>query len=377
MALGLSVALVLPGFLLGSLAVRMREDFPLDASALGLGLALFYGVSAASSPVAGRLVGRIGAARGMRIASVLGALSALGIALLAGSVWALFGLLLLSGLAKAIGSPGTAAMLAHDMADDRRGFAFGLQQSAAPLGALMAGLALPLIALPFGWRWAFAAAAALTLAGGAAVPRRHIGAGRDPAAESAGRGRRIRPVHVIALATAFASAASVGMVTFLVVYAVDEGMSAVQAGALLVVSSLTAIATRVGLGTLADRRRREVLGPTAALLTLCAAGFVLLATGSLALIVLGTLIAGGIGRGWNGLASLAVVVQNPGSPAEAFGAQMSGFWVGAMVGPLLVGVLAEVAGFAASWLACAVLMLLAAATILAAREFEGRPTPAG
>lgn len=179
---------------------------------------------------------------------------------------------------------------------------------------------------------------------------------------------------MIALATAFASAASVGMVTFLVVYAVDEGLSAAQAGALLVVSSLAAIGTRVGLGTLADRRPREVLVPTAALLVLCAAGFALLATGSPALIVLGTLMAGGVGRGWNGLASLAVAIRNPGSPAEAFGAQMSGFWIGAMVGPLIVGMLAEAAGFTASWLACAVLMLLAAVTILVARGLESRTT---
>lgn len=106
----------------------------------------------------------------MQIATVLGALSAVGVALFATSAWLLVGLLSASGLAKAIGSPGVAAMLARDVADDRRGFAFGLQQSAPPLGALLAGLALPLIALPFGWRWAFVAAAALTLAAGAAIP---------------------------------------------------------------------------------------------------------------------------------------------------------------------------------------------------------------
>lgn len=49
------------------------------------------------------------------------------------------------------------------MATGRRGFAFGVKQSAVPLTAMLAGLAVPVFAVTVGWRWAFGAAAALGL----------------------------------------------------------------------------------------------------------------------------------------------------------------------------------------------------------------------
>ena len=52
----------------------------------------------------------------------------------------------------------------------RQGLAFGAQNSGATLGALLAGLALPVVAIPLGWRWAFVLVAALALAAAALAP---------------------------------------------------------------------------------------------------------------------------------------------------------------------------------------------------------------
>ena len=71
-----------------------------------------------------------------------------------------------------------SALLKLEVATQRQGLAFGAQQSGATLGALLAGLALPAVAIPLGWRWAYVAAAALALGAAAFAPR--VGARRQP-----------------------------------------------------------------------------------------------------------------------------------------------------------------------------------------------------
>jgi uncharacterized membrane protein YoaK (UPF0700 family) len=51
---------------------------------------------------------------------------------------------------------------------------------------------------------------------------------------------------------------------------------------------------------------------------------------------------------------------------------MTGLFVGAVTGPLLTGFLAEHELFAAAWITCASLALMAAATIVATVRHEAR-----
>jgi hypothetical protein len=89
---------------------------------------------------------------GLRIAATLTALSCLAIAGLAQSSFSLTALLVVGGLANAFGGPSVAALLKREVAVHRQGLAFGAQQSGATLASLRAELALPLVAIPFGWR---------------------------------------------------------------------------------------------------------------------------------------------------------------------------------------------------------------------------------
>ena len=61
---------VLPAFLTATLASRIPEDFAFDDSRVGLAIAIFHVVCALASTPAGRLVERIGAPAGIRIAAV-------------------------------------------------------------------------------------------------------------------------------------------------------------------------------------------------------------------------------------------------------------------------------------------------------------------
>jgi MFS family permease len=367
---GLMISGVLPAFLTASLASRIPEDFALGDSGVGLAIAIFHVMCALVSTPAGRLVERIGPRAGMRIAGTLTALSCLAIAGVAQSAVGLTALLVVGGIANAFGGPSVAALLRREVAGHRQGLAFGAQQSGATLASLLAGLALPLVAIPFGWRWAFLAVAVLALASAALAP---AGAAvRGPAFE---RPRGLTSVHALAVAAALASAAGVGFVSFLIVYAERSGMSQAAAGLLLGAVSLAATATRIGVGLLADRRGQEPLRPVAAMLALSIAGYLLLIAGEPALIAVAALLAGSAGWAWPGGLTLAVVQRSPGAPAWAVGVLMAGLFTGAILGPLAVGFLAEHERFAVAWGTCATCAFFAALTVWATRRRPPPPQP--
>jgi MFS family permease len=366
----LIVATVMPGFLTASLAPRIRADFAFGDSTLGLAVGLFYVVSASASVPAGRLVDRVGAARGMRLAAGLTAISCLAVATLAQSGASLTVLLLIGGLGNALGGPSVSALLKRAVAVHRQGLAFGAQQAGAPLGALLAGLALPAVAIPFGWQWAFVAAAALVLLAVACAPK--AAATTASPATVGSRPRAFTSVHTLAVAAVLASAAGVGFVSFLVTFAVDSGMSEVAAGLLLAGVSLAATVSRIGVGVFADRGGQEPLRLVATMLVASVAGYLLLIAGEPGVIAAAALLAGTLGWAWPGGLTLAVVQRSPQAPGWAVGVMMTGLFVGAVTGPLLVGFLAEHDLFEAAWIACASLVLLAAATILATLRQERR-----
>ncbi len=360
------VAGALPGFLTASLAPRIRGDFAFGDSSLGLAVAIFYAVCAIVSTPCGRLVERIGADAGIRVGAATTVACGLGVAALANSTPELIALLLIGGIGNALAGPAVSALLRREVAGHRHGLAFGAQQSGAPLGALLAGLALPAIAIPFGWRWAYVAVSALALVVSVSAPT----AAREPAAAGAPEthARGLTAVHALALAAALASAAGVGLVSFLVTYSVDNGISEGGAGLLLGAVSLAATISRIALGVYADRRGQDALRPVPAMLALSVGGFVLMVSGQPALIAVAALVAGSVGWAWPGALTLAVVQRSPGAPAWAVGVMMSGLFSGAVVGPLLVGVLADNGAFTEAWVTCGGFALAAAVTVALTRR---------
>lgn len=369
---GLLLAAVLPQYLAASLVVEMREDFPLSDAQLGIAVAVSFALSAVISPLAGRVVDWIGIGRGVWISAALVVVSSAAMATVADSAGAVILLMAVNGLGGGIGSPALSALLVGGIRSDRHGTAFGLFTSAPQIAAFGAGLALPLVASPFGWRLAFwvpvliGVACVVALVRSGPLPARRPGPVR--VVRLPGPRRQLRSIHAIAVSAALASAAGIGMRSFLVVFAVSVGFSSTVAGLLLSASGLLAIISRVGFGILGDRRPGDSLLRTAGLMFLCAIGFVLMAAGGQPLIVLGALIAGGIGWGWQSPLSLAVVTQYRDATAVAVGIQMSGFFAGAVVGPLAVGLLAQGGGYTTAWMLAAGLALAAAAAALLARR---------
>lgn len=373
---GLLLAGVLPQYLVASLVVEMRNDFSMSDAQLGLAIGVSFAISAVISPLAGRALGRIGIRRGVLVSAVMITISSAALATAIGSAAGVIAAMALGGLGGGIGSPSYSALLAARVGTHRHGLAFGMLTSAPQMAAFAAGLALPLIAQPLNWRAAFAIAAALALV--CLIVLLRAGMPRSvPRSESVDEvpSRPHGSVWTMAGATVLASAAGIGMRSFLVVFAVSVGFSDANAGLLLAASGLLAMVSRVGFGLLGDRRPGDSLRQVAWLMLLCACGFALMALGGTAAIVAGALIAGGLGWGWQSPMSLAVVTQNRHATGAAIGIQMSGFFAGATVGPLMVGVLAEQSSYSVAWLACALLAVVGAAVAMLARHQAPRFEP--
>lgn len=376
-----------PAFLTGASAVQIRSELDFSVALLGLAISGFFVVSATASVVAGQVVERVGWRSGLLLGTMVTVVSLTGIALQARSWGQLAGLLALAGLGNALSQPAANLALVTVVSPRRYGLVFGIKQSAILFATLLGGLSVPVIALTIGWRWTYGFAA---LAGGlSAVAIRWLtDGGRAVTAESSGDLDRsseqvpdnppLRPstprAHnlparamrvLLLVATVGFGSAMVGnaLAAFLVSSAVTEGMSPGRAGLLLAVSSLLGLTVRIGIGWLADHRPIRPLRAMAFLLSLGAAGCVLLALGS-TFIIIGAMLAVGAGWGWPGLYNLAVVRAYPSVAAAATGVSQTGIYLGAAFGPVLLGLIADTVGFTGLWLATAAIALASAAMAL-------------
>src|SRR5215216_2114263 len=367
LAVAVATAGVLPAFLTGGLVVQIRSELDFGSAALGLAVAVFFAAASLASVIMGRVVERIGAHRGMRLSAVGSAASLLGVALFAGSWRGLVVCLVLGGLANAIAQPATHLSLAREVPAGRQGFSFGIKQAAIPTATLLAGLAVPGIAVTFGWRWAFVGGAALALAVAFLVP-----------AEAAGGVRRLKEARVkdvrtaslvlLALGIGLGSTAATPLGAFIVESSVAAGMKVGTAGLLLALGSAFSIVVRVAFGRLADGMTGGRLRLVAAMLGLGVVGFVLLATGVDGLLVIGTLLAFGAGWGWPGLFNFAVVLTNPRAPAAATGITQTGASGGAALGPLVFGLVAEASSYSVAWLVSGAIALVAMVAVVIGRR---------
>jgi cyanate permease len=148
------------------------------------------------------------------------------------------------------------------------------------------------------------------------------------------------------------------------------------AGLLLAVASLAAVGARLVLGAVADRRSDRQFGVVAAMMALGTVGYVLLAVGGTPLTVAGALVAYGLGYGWSGLFFFSVARLDPVGAGSASGVVLTGGFLGSLLGPLVVGGLAERWSYSAGWIACACAMVLAAFATLVVHRRQTRRVPA-
>jgi MFS family permease len=357
----------LPFFLLGALSLSIRDDLGIAESAIGALATMLFLAGAVFATPAGRLVDRVGASVGWRLGVSGTALASLAIGLVATRWWQFAVAMVVVGACMAMIDTSGARAFADRIRPGRQGTAFGIKEASIPAASMAAGVAIPTLAAHFGWRATFLAAVAFALVVLLGVPSRAALAGATPARVVRGRiasAGTIRFAAGLALGTGAATAAA----AFLVPTFVDRGLAQGQAGIVLAVSSLAAIAARVGVGRLADLPEIRPVVVLSAMLGIGAVGAAVLITPAPpVLAIVGAIVVIGAGWGWTGLAFLAVVRANPHTPGAAAGVVLAGLGSGGALGPLVFGILAERASYTASWTFVAAGMALGCLVSLSAR----------
>ena len=358
----------LPVFLVGALAVFLREDLGFSAARLGAAVTVFFAVAATASLRAGHVVEWMGWSRGLALGAGSSAVAMLGVAVFASSWSGLLLWMAIGGAALAISQPATNLALARGVFPKRQGLAFGMKQAAVPTATLVAGLTVPLLGMSVGWRAAFmgGAATAAVFAMGMLFIR------PDASPRSAKRGSPVplplRPLIFLSLAAALGTAAGNSAGTFYVDSAVANGIAAPQAGLGLAAGSAAAVLGRILCGWIVDKHPGRDLTFVAALLLIGVLGFLLLsAVHEGWVLALGTALAFGAGWGWPGVLVYAVVRRHPLAPAAATGVTLVGVFGGGTLGPSLFGGLAETVSYDAAWLSSAVAVALASLLVLKGR----------
>ena len=362
-ALAFTIVAVLPLFLLGGLASLIRDELDFGSAALGAAASCYFGTSALASVPGGRIAQRLGTRRSLASGILLASLSLLGAALMRS--WAQLMLIMaLAGIANSTVQPAANLALARSVPPRYQGAAFGIKQSAIPAGTLIAGLAVPVVGLTVGWRWAFGGAAVIGILLLAILPRDAEASGRESSSGRLARSR-VRALGRSAVALGCGTASANAMSAFFVESAVHLGHTAGTGGLLLAAGSGTGILTRFGSGLLANRLRTDHLRLVGFMMLLGASGFVTLGfAGNLGWLVLGAVISFTAGWGWSTLMHLAIVREHIEAPAEASGIVQAGTFTGGTLGPLLFGWVAATAGYPTAWVAAAVLATLGALLLL-------------
>ncbi|WP_018538186.1 MFS transporter [Streptomyces sp. MspMP-M5] len=361
-------------FLLGALGPMLVGELRLSRAMLGLTTTAGFGAAAVLSPVAGRVVDRVGPRR-----CLIALLWLVGVALALIASAPRYGVLLaavaVGGVPQALANPATNKVILAVVPEARRGAVTGAKQSGVQLGAFAAGLPLAALAGGVGWRGAVWVAAALAvvaalwavrglpvdaLPGGPA--RRAV---RKPdGGEVSSAGSVVGWLLVFSLLLG-AGIASVN--TYLALFGAQRlGFAPTSASVLVAVLGLAGIAGRMGWSRAAGRPERAVVLPAVLAGGAVVAGLLLVAALRVPVLVWVSAVAVGVFAVAGNAVSMVVVIQRaaPGRAGRDSALVSAGFFAGFAVGPPAFGALVESSGYGPGWLLVAV--EFAAACLVAA-----------
>lgn len=366
----------MPLYLTSAQVVSLDSALGFDAGRLSVGTAIYFGLAAAVAQPVAKVVTSIGAQRGLQVGALFSILGSVAAAT-AVSWLALLAAVGCAGLANAFMQVSTNVVLALDAAFHRQGLSFGAKQGAVPLSSAAAGLLLPSVGVALGWRWPYVFAIGLAVLVMFLAPE----VADLPTTESSEEGQNTvqlplsTALKLLAVGGACGGAAGNGLSLFFVPAAVDIGMTEAAAGAVLALSSASVFLMRVAVGSFADRVGSTGHLEMMVILALGAAasfGLVFVNSVGAFTIVMPLALLGS--WGWPGLIYFTVVRIHPEATARASGVILASNLTGTLVGPFVVGQLADRDNYTAAWAFVAVVGLVASGFMAASwRATRRRP----
>lgn len=366
-ASGMTTLGAVPVFLLSTQAVSVREELGFGDVAFGVAVSSFFASAALTALLASLVLDAWGRRWSTVVAGLTAAFAGTGTAVLVSSYLGLVLAMVALGSANALLQLTSNLTLARRAPTHRRGLAFGVKQSAVPLAVLVGGLAAATVGTAVGWRWTFAASGVA----GMLVTVLGLRIRDRGAAQKLEGGPRDRPptgaLALTAVAMGVASASVNALTGFLPSWAHVVGLTLAQAGLLAAVGGGAAIVMRVLSGLRADRRHGRNFPVVVWQLLGGAVGLTLLAVDGVPTLVLGAMLAFGVGWAWPGLLLFAVVRIGRDAPGAAAGTLQAAAFAGGAGGPMLFGMLVAAFGYPVAWLAGAGALTFAAILLVVAR----------
>jgi MFS family permease len=379
----LPVSLWLGGVLVGAslslfgvavLAPRILETLGMAPTSIGVFSAVVWGAAIFSSAAGGPLVARLGPWNVSRAVPLLCAAGL--IAIVAGEPVLFWLGAVLIGLGQGIETPPSSRLLGHHVPAPKRPLYFSLKQSGVQAGALLASLALPTLALVWGWRAALLAVVVVLVAVAASLraPARRWPVPPDGAPRSAGSAVRAllgwaRPLRRRAGLMRLAFAAStfggtqVCVTTFLVSWAVlERGLDLTSAGLLAASAQGAGLLARPLWGWVASRAvgTRRVLRGLGVTMAVCGLAIGLYGVQGPAWLLVPLAACYGLSAsGWNGVFLAEVASRSePAEVASTAAASMVPLFTGLVVAPLAFAAVAARFGLSAGFVAIAALSVV-------------------
>jgi predicted MFS family arabinose efflux permease len=382
----LVLAMALPMLVLyaiGALGPQLVTDWGVDRAELGVLPATGFAVAAVLSLWAGRIVDRLGT-RGASTALFLVVAVSFAAMAFAGGFGLLLAAIALCGVAQALSNPVTNRVIAERIPAPVRGAVVGIKQSGVQLAALIAGLGLPPVAALWGWQVAFAWVPPVALICLIATLRLPHAVRAPPRGGAPRRGGAPGRALTWLLALQLCLGAGLATVTTFVPLYVhqDLGISAAHAALVLAGFGVSGILSRVLWTSLAGRRDDPLsLQLRLALFAVLAAGVLWLSSevtaAGLALVWAGTIGVGATAVAANAVSMLVAINDRRFGPVGHASALAScGFFAGFVASPPLAGLLADTAGFGATWALVIGAFLLATGCATVLHRLGPPPAPA-
>lgn len=353
-----------PTFMLGAFGPRIKEELGFGETAFGAIFTLGFLASALGLQFAGVVADRRGPSPTLRAGIVVASIGSLAIALFGRSYFALVAFFCLIRVGESMVQPATNTLVSRVVPLGLRGRSVGIKQSAIPFSTAVAGFAVPVAGDTIGWEATFGIVAACALPVLLLVPPNPA---TPPAAPNTGSEslRRLPHLRLLALGGCFAAGSVVTVSGFFTTAAEEAGYSEGGAGVLLGIGGLILIVSRLSWGSIADRFAFDRFRAVAAAVAVGSGAFVLFATESRSLLVVGTIVVFGVGWSWPGLMLLGLIELHPEAPGAASAVVQTAILVGALISPLAFGAVADAGGFAVAWYLPFGFALVAAALLVA------------
>lgn len=372
-AVSVNLMSVLPLFLTGAMAVQIGRDYGVNPAAIAILASGFALTSMLGSAPLGRVVRTLGIRRSLYVSSAVAVFAMIACAG-SGSLPMLAAGLAIAGIGNALGQPAGNALVASQVSPKRYGFGFAIKQSAIPLATTLGGLAVPIIALTVGWRYAYFLGAFVAVAAMLLVPadkQRNVARTESTVPREYVSGLWLLAAGIAAVVLAVTGIGALGAAG-----GVHVGLSESAAGFVVAAGGVAGLAIRLSAGLYADRVQFDSLRGVAILSIVGAVGFAAMAFDVPLLYVIGLVVANAFGWGWPGLQHLSMARRFPTATAAASGISQTGIALGLLIGPLLLGVVATSVGWSATWLIASAAGVVGGAVVWLAARMIPEPQPA-